>query len=101
MKSPRNGLKMLERDIEKKVNKYAASLGWLVYKFVSPNRRGVPDRMYLRHGVAMFVEFKQTGKKPTALQAKEMRKLREHGFRVVVIDDVEQGREYFDNWGLG
>jgi hypothetical protein len=34
----------LEKVIEAKVNAYAQSKGFLVYKFTSPARRAVPDR---------------------------------------------------------
>ncbi len=89
---------VLEKTIEKRVNEYAQTKGWLVYKFVSPNKRGLPDRIYLRNGIAMFIEFKQRGKKPSALQLKEIDKLRKEGFNVRVVDNVLDGKDYFDLW---
>lgn len=88
---------MLEKDIEKKVNDHATKRGALVYKFVSPNRRGVPDRMYAYKGTVFFIEFKQTGKKPSALQEKEHRKLRRAGMQVFVVDDVDEGKKVIDS----
>ena len=38
---------MLEKDIEKKVCDYAKSKNVLAYKFTSPARAAVPDRMFV------------------------------------------------------
>jgi hypothetical protein len=78
-----------ERDIEKKAVELAKKAGWLTYKFVSPSQRGVPDRIFIKDGRIVFVEFKAPGKKPTALQAQTIRKLREAGCEVHVCDSVE------------
>lgn len=83
----------LEKDIEKRVCDYAKSLGILVYKFTSPSRRSVPDRMFvLPGGGVFFIEFKRKGQKPTAGQEIEIAKLRKQGARVFVIDNVTAGR---------
>lgn len=80
-----------ERDIEAKVVKWAKANGWLTYKFVSPSQRGVPDRIFIKDGYVVFVEFKAPGKKPTPLQAQTIRKLKEAECEVWVCDDAEQG----------
>lgn len=84
---------MRESEIEKKVVEYAEAKGWLVYKFVSPAQRGVPDRIFIRGGEIFFIEFKAPGKKPTKLQDKIFSKIRDELFEVYVIDDVEQGKK--------
>lgn len=78
-----------ERDIEKKACDIAKKAGWLTYKFVSPSQRGVPDRIFIRQGVIVFVEFKAPGKKPTALQYQTITKLRLSGMTVHVCDSIE------------
>jgi hypothetical protein len=84
----------LEKDIEKRVCDYAKSLGMLVYKFTSPSRRSVPDRMFItKAGVVFFVEFKRKGEKPTVAQEVEIGKIRATGTRVFVVDDVEIGKD--------
>lgn len=70
--------------------------GGISYKFNSPARRSVPDRLDLRpippeHQalVAQYVRFtecKAPGKKPTDSQAREHERLRALGFRVDVVD---------------
>lgn len=87
---------MRESTIETKVCSYARSKGWLTYKFVSPSNRGVPDRIWLKSGKAVFVEFKATGKEPTKLQVKVMKRIQEQDFEVYVVDNVEQGIDLVD-----
>jgi len=88
---------MLERDIEKKVCDYAKDRGILTYKFTSPSRAAVPDRLFIGPtGHMWFVEFKQEGKKPTPAQEREHRRLREKMVEVWVIDSAESGKLMID-----
>jgi hypothetical protein len=87
---------MLEKEIEKKVNDYAKSTGWLQYKFVSPGMAGVPDRLYFLCGHCLAIEFKALGKKATKLQLKELRKLRLAGIDCAVIDNVTEAKGLLD-----
>lgn len=85
-------LNPLEKDIEKRVCDYAKSLGMLCYKFTSPSRRSVPDRMFItKTGVVFFIEFKRRGEKPTPSQEVEIAKIQATGVRVYVVDCVEFG----------
>lgn len=84
----------LEKDIEKRVCDYAKSLKMLVYKFTSPSRRSVPDRMFITAaGVVFFIEFKRKGQQPTPSQEVEICKIRAAGVRVFVVDDTEIGKD--------
>lgn len=84
----------LEKDIEKRVCDYAKSLGMLVYKFTSPSRRSVPDRMFItKAGVVFFIEFKRKGQKPTASQEVEIAKIRAQGVKCFVVDKVADGKQ--------
>jgi hypothetical protein len=85
-----------ESAIEANVNKYAKSRGWLVFKFVSPNERGVPDRMYIKEGRMFFIEFKAPGKLLTPLQRVRRKQLMAELFMVYVVDSVEKGRRVID-----
>lgn len=83
----------LEKDIEKRVCDYAKSLDMLCYKFTSPSRRSVPDRMFItKAGVVFFIEFKRKGQKPTASQEVEIAKIRSQGVKCFVVDNVDQGK---------
>lgn len=84
----------LEKEIEKCVSTYAKSLGILSYKFTSPSRAHVPDRIFfLRRGACFLVEFKRKGKSPTSAQCLEISKLRQQGVAVYVVDNVEDGKK--------
>ena len=88
---------MLERDIEKRVKEYARSKGFLAYKFTSPGHIGVPDGLLISPvGFVIFMEFKQTGKKPTAMQQREIDRINQHGVLALVVDSVEQGKGLID-----
>ena len=81
---------MLERDIEKYLVTKVKALGGQALKFTSPGNAGVPDRIVLLPGGrVIFVELKQPGKKPTALQRVVMAKLRGLGFRATWTDSKE------------
>jgi len=84
---------ILERDIEAALVKRIKEIGGKAYKFTSPNRRSVPDRLcLLPGGRALFVECKRPGAKPTKLQAAEHERMRTLGFEVVVVDSMEAAR---------
>ena len=82
---------MREKQIENKLATEAKKLGGIALKFVSPSFDGMPDRLVLiPDGHIAFVELKAPGKKPRPLQLSRHRLLRSMGFRVYVIDSVEQ-----------
>ncbi len=82
---------MREREIERKLIQAVRRSGGLALKFVSPNVNGVPDRLLLFMGGKLaFCEVKVPGEKPRPLQIHRMEQLRRLGFRVYVIDGVEQ-----------
>lgn len=82
---------MLEKQIEAKVCDYAKKFGIEVYKFTSPARVAVPDRMFIYKGRVFFIEFKRGGQKPTEAQEREHNRLRQHQINVFVVDNVTQG----------
>jgi hypothetical protein len=82
---------MLESAIENKVCDLAKKAGWLSFKFVSPAQRGVPDRIFIKTGRVVFIEFKAPSKKPTPLQDHIMRKMVDAGCEVWVCDSIEEG----------
>ena len=88
---------MLERDIERRVCEYARFRDLLVYKFTSPARAAVPDRVFiLPNGRVFFIEFKRPGAKPTPAQAREHERLLKQNVPVFVIDDVNMGKTLID-----
>lgn len=62
---------------------------WVI-KLLSTFIKGLPDRMILcKGGYVGFAEIKTTGKKPTKIQLYIHDKLKELGFEVFIIDDIE------------
>ena len=93
---------MLEKEIEAKVCDYAKTKNVLVYKFTSPNRMAVPDRLFIRpDGRIWFCEFKREGQKPTPAQEREHHRLRQHKVSVFVLDNIDEGKVMVDTMLLG
>lgn len=89
----------LEKDIERKVCKYSEERGIEQEKYVSPNKRSVPDRIfYPGNGVCTFIEFKRAGEKPTPAQERDHAARRARGYDVRVVDNVEDGKRVIDLW---
>ena len=82
---------MREKQIEQKLTLMVKSAGGIAPKFISPGFAGMPDRLVLLpNGVFAFAELKAPGMHPRALQVARHEMLRRLGFRVYVIDEIEQ-----------
>lgn len=81
----------MEKDIEKKLKEAVKAVDGIALKFVSPSYNGMPDRIVLMpKGRIGFVETKDKGKKPRALQRTRHKQLRMLGFKVFTLDRPEQ-----------
>ena len=81
---------MREKKIEQKLVTAVKKHGGICPKFVSPVFDGMPDRLLLLpHGRFAFVEVKAPNQKPRPLQLSRHRLLRRLGFRVYVLDALE------------
>jgi hypothetical protein len=90
---------MKESQIERAACLYAKSVGMLGYKFTSPGRAGVPDRLFLTPtGGVFFVEFKCATGRVSALQKNEIRIIRKHGHDVHVVWDFNQAKQVIDEY---
>lgn len=78
---------MLESILKKNCKKKLEASGWMVIHLIQTNANGIPDTLIIHpiKGFA-FIEFKQLGKTPRELQLYRIRKLREAGARVLVVD---------------
>ena len=86
-----------ESEIEKKVKAYAVEKGWTVRKFTSPGRVAVPDDIFMKWpALVFFIEFKAPGKKPTKIQEKEHKEIRDCGIDVHVVDNIGEGIHIID-----
>lgn len=83
---------MTESTIEGAVCAYAKAKGCIVLKLSGQNQRGQPDRLFVREGRVLFVEFKAPGKRPTALQERWIDDLRRQGMFATSCDNIEKGK---------
>ena len=82
---------MREKQIEQKLVQTVKARGGICPKFISPGYDGMPDRLILfPKGRIAFAEIKAPRKKPRLLQKARHEMLKRLGFRVYVIDSVEQ-----------
>jgi hypothetical protein len=82
---------MREKEVEAYLVKRMKEIGGVAYKFTSPARRGVPDRLCLfPNQRMMFVELKRPGGSTTKLQDYEHERITYLGQRVDVIDSKEK-----------
>ena len=81
---------MLEKRIEQRLRDEVKKRGGLALKFVSPGFAGVPDRLVLMpDGNVGFVEIKAPGEVPRPIQLSRHKLLRRLGFKVYVLDNIE------------
>ena len=87
-----------EKQIEHALTLMVKARGGIAPKFVSPSFAGMPDRLVLLPGgVFAFAELKAPGMKPRALQLARHRLLKDLGFKVYVIDGIEQIEEVLND----
>lgn len=80
----------IENDIENYLIRKTEMLGGLCMKFVSPGRRGVPDRIILIDGKTFFVELKRPGGFLRKDQLKMREKFEKLGVSVYVVDTKQK-----------
>lgn len=86
-----------ESQIERQLVDAVEVAGGLAYKFVSPGRRNVPDRIVLLPDRApQFIELKRPGAKPTAAQEREHQRIRQAGGTVWVLSTPEEVAHFME-----
>jgi hypothetical protein len=91
----------LETSITRSIQKFAKSRGWWEMKIAGGafQRAGVPDLLLIKNGRAVFLEVKQPGKKPTALQVQVMKEIREIGGAVTaVVTSRDEAERVLEQW---
>ena len=81
---------MREKYIEQKLVSEVKKRGGICLKLASTGLEGIPDRLVLMaKGKIAFVELKAPKQKPRKLQLVRIKKLKELGFSVYVLDTLE------------
>ena len=87
-----------ENRVERRLIDGVKALGGITFKFVSPGRAGVPDRVViLPGGTVHFVELKARGGRASALQQRVLAKLRRMDVTALVLTGVDEVERYLDN----
>lgn len=79
---------MAELAVEMPVVRRAEAAGWLVSKVSWPGRIGAPDRVFIKAGRVVWIEFKDKGEKPRLSQTQEHDRMRAAGAEMYVCDNA-------------
>lgn len=92
---------MREKELEKLLVGEVKKLGGRAYKWVSPGNDGVPDRIVIFPGRApVFVELKSETGRLSALQAVQIKRLRDLGQTVCVVKGLDGVSQFFQDLGF-
>jgi len=91
--------KQKEHHIEAHLVKKIKELDGIAYKFTSPQRRSVPDRLcVLPGGYVLFIECKRPGEEPTEAQYREQDRLKELDQWVYWVSTTDEIDKIFNFW---
>jgi len=83
---------MLESKIQKECVQIAKNKGWYGIKLLSTLRKGLPDYLFIKHGKAIFVEFKTPKGELSKLQYKICSDISNHAHYYVVRNTLRMGQ---------
>jgi len=83
-----------EKKLEAECTRYAREKGYLAIKLENTGHTGIPDRLYLKDGRAIFVEFKTPGSGRLSLfQSHWLRRLEKEQFTARTVWTIEEFKE--------
>lgn len=80
-----------EREVEAELVRLAEAEGWRTKKLAKTQENGDTDRLFLRRGVAKFIEVKRPGERPNRQQLKRIKEHLDDGFDAGWCDNEEDG----------
>lgn len=99
MESAKSVMKQIvkrESKVEKACRLLAEKRGWLQFKIEKTNVNGFPDRLFIKDGRTVYVEFKSETGQLRPEQRHVIDKMREFGATVYVISSLEAADAIFD-----
>jgi len=83
-----------EKELETTCTRYARARGWLSIKLENTGHTGIPDRLFLKNGKAIFVEFKTPGSgRLSVFQSHWLERLNREQFTARTIWGEEEFKE--------
>ena len=82
-----------EKDYEARFVSMCVREGWLCEKFISPGKRGVPDRIVTAFNYICFVEMKTPVGRLSKLQIIDHKRRRDRGADVYVVSNHQEALE--------
>ena len=79
----------LEKEVEARLRDRIKAAGGASWKFVSPNNRGVSDRIALIQGRTIYIEVKRDGGKLSTLQRSFMEKVLDNGGEYALVEGMQ------------
>ncbi len=86
----------MENHLQTLTIEYAEKHGWLGRLLEWRGSRNAPDCFFLKEGRVILIEFKIPDKEPRIGQTREIKKLREYGAEVYVVDNLRDAYAIFD-----
>lgn len=83
-----------ESKIERDFCQAAKLRGWKVVKFTTPTENGWPDRLCVKNGVHVYIEFKRVGEEPKPHQYKKIAEVKRLGCNAEWFDNAEAALAY-------
>ena len=83
--------KEVEDTIESTVVGKAERAGWFTRKVAWTGRTSAPDRVFIKDGRTVWIEFKRAKKKAVGLQAKEGQEMMDHGAEWHSVNTIADG----------
>jgi len=83
-----------EKELETACTRYAREKGYIAIKLEDTGHNGIPDRLYLKDGKAIFVEFKTLGRGRLSLfQSHWLKQLEKEQFTARTVWTIEEFKE--------
>ena len=83
----------IEKKIERDSVRAAEEHGWKVKKIITPGRRGSFDRLFIKDGRHVHIEFKTPVGVISALQLDEYNDLLDHGAEAYFCDSYQRCKD--------
>lgn len=86
-----------ESEIEAEIVGYAEGTGWWQTKFIPCGKNHIPDRLFIKRGVVLFIEVKRAGEDARRAQEIRHKEMRRYGAKVYTADSFAAAKNILDN----